>query len=169
MIEAAQKANEQRWAVFNALQRDFLGTPPIFEDSVGVYLLKEDGRMQPLAPQSWINDANAHQMLASGRDVSGSLLIVAEASLPRCCPSMTPPIDAAPPQTGEQAHDSAPESVAVELTSAPPAPDRRSVKEPSPPGPVPKPRARLEELTPAASPIAVQGQVVRNAGCMRRI
>src|SRR5205814_123253 len=45
MIADADKANEQRWAVFHAMQRDFLGTPPAFHDSVTVYLLAFDGLM----------------------------------------------------------------------------------------------------------------------------
>jgi hypothetical protein len=105
VIADADKANEQRWAVFNALQRDFLGTPPAFGDAVFVYLLADNGEPpRALPPKIWIDDNEARRMLTMGRANSG-ILLVAETSLPgRASAAISQPETVcrdAPPETAQ--------------------------------------------------------------------
>ena len=123
IIADADKANEQRWAVFTAMQRDFLGTPPNFDDAVTVYLLPDDG--QPphvLPPKTWINDNEARQMLAMGRLGSG-ILLICEKSLPGRAPVTTSSVDQEPPVAPRS--EAATDTPAAAFSVATPAPQGR--------------------------------------------
>ena len=68
LIADEARAQRQRRDLFKILQRDFLGTPPSFEDAVPAVVMSDaDGQLHDLPPQTWIKDDVAWMMLATGR------------------------------------------------------------------------------------------------------